>query len=122
MSSKILSIETAVPQNCWSQQEVLKLIKRKLKAPSNVLNLYERFLLDDAIQQRHYACIHPEELIFEDPDSKIRRFQEQALALAVEAFTKVLKTNDLEAKEIDALFISTCTGYLCPGLTSYVIE
>ena len=24
--------------------------------------------------------------------------------------------------EIDALIISTCTGYLCPGLTSYISE
>jgi len=26
------------------------------------------------------------------------------------------------AHDIDALVISTCTGYLCPGLTSYVAE
>ena len=26
------------------------------------------------------------------------------------------------AAEIDAVIISTCTGYLCPGLTSYVSE
>jgi predicted naringenin-chalcone synthase len=25
-------------------------------------------------------------------------------------------------EEIDAVIISTCTGYLCPGLTSYVSE
>ena len=28
----------------------------------------------------------------------------------------------LAAREIDGVVISTCTGYLCPGLTSYVIE
>ena len=26
------------------------------------------------------------------------------------------------AEDIDALLVSTCTGYLCPGLTSYVGE
>ena len=26
------------------------------------------------------------------------------------------------AGDIDAVIISTCTGYLCPGLTSYVTE
>jgi len=33
-----------------------------------------------------------------------------------------LENADCAAKEIDAVLISTCTGYLCPGLTSYVSE
>ena len=28
----------------------------------------------------------------------------------------------MSARDIDAVIISTCTGYLCPGLTSYVSE
>jgi len=28
----------------------------------------------------------------------------------------------MQSREIDAVLISTCTGYLCPGLTSYVNE
>ena len=33
-----------------------------------------------------------------------------------------LQEAGLAAREIDGVVISTCTGYLCPGLTSYVIE
>ena len=32
------------------------------------------------------------------------------------------RTPGIGAQEMDALLISTCTGYLCPGLTSYVSE
>jgi predicted naringenin-chalcone synthase len=35
---------------------------------------------------------------------------------------RALKDADCRAEEIDAVLISTCTGYLCPGLTSYVSE
>jgi alkylresorcinol/alkylpyrone synthase len=28
----------------------------------------------------------------------------------------------LRSKDIDALIVSTCTGYLCPGLSGYVVE
>ena len=33
-----------------------------------------------------------------------------------------MKDANCKADEIDAVLISTCTGYLCPGLTSYVSE
>jgi predicted naringenin-chalcone synthase len=33
-----------------------------------------------------------------------------------------LKDAKCKPGEIDAVLISTCTGYLCPGLTSYVSE
>jgi alkylresorcinol/alkylpyrone synthase len=33
-----------------------------------------------------------------------------------------LRQAGLQPQDIDAVIISTCTGYLCPGLTSYVSE
>ncbi len=38
------------------------------------------------------------------------------------AARRALANASLDAGEIDAVLISTCTGYLCPGLTSYVSE
>jgi alkylresorcinol/alkylpyrone synthase len=42
--------------------------------------------------------------------------------LAAEAAEHALREADQNADTIEAVIISTCTGYLCPGLTSYVTE
>ena len=44
------------------------------------------------------------------------------LSLGSAAGKAALTEAGLAADEIDGLVISTCTGYLCPGLTSYVVE
>src|SRR5206468_10787001 len=56
------------------------------------------------------------------PDALQQRFRDNAPALASNAATKALAAARLSAEQVDALLISTCTGYLCPGLTSYVSE
>jgi len=45
-----------------------------------------------------------------------------APALATDAARRALADADCTPAEIDVVLISTCTGYLCPGLTSYVSE
>ena len=45
-----------------------------------------------------------------------------AKMFATEAAQRALKNADCPPEEIDAVLVSTCTGYLCPGLTSYVSE
>ena len=57
-----------------------------------------------------------------DPDTLHARFLANAPVLASTAGDAALSEADLTAPEIDGLVISTCTGYLCPGLTSYVVE
>ena len=49
-------------------------------------------------------------------------FEQEAPALASAALTQALEKAGLSAGELDALFICTCTGYLCPGVTSHVAE
>jgi len=57
-----------------------------------------------------------------DPDTLHSRFLANAPALGANAGKKALEEAGLAARDIDGLVISTCTGYLCPGLTSYVVE
>jgi alkylresorcinol/alkylpyrone synthase len=57
-----------------------------------------------------------------DPDTLHRRFSTHAPALAAEAGAKALEDASVPPTAIDAVVISTCTGYLCPGLSSYVVE
>lgn len=57
-----------------------------------------------------------------NPDALHGRFEQNASALAAEAGRRALAEAGLAAEKIDAIIISTCTGYLCPGLSSYVSE
>jgi len=56
------------------------------------------------------------------PDVLHRRFADHAPRLATDAAWRALREANRQADDIEAVIISTCTGYLCPGLTSYVAE
>jgi alkylresorcinol/alkylpyrone synthase len=57
-----------------------------------------------------------------DPNTLHRRFAENAPNIASAAARRALEQAAVTSAEIDALLISTCTGYVCPGLTSYVSQ
>ena len=77
---------------------------------------------ENGIDTRCFAMSDLSEAFSLDPDTLHRRFADNAPALASEAARRALARTGKTAGEIDALLISTCTGYLCPGLTSYVSE
>ena len=79
-------------------------------------------LRDNGLSTRHLALGSLAEGFAIDPDTLHRRFATHAPALATEAALEAMRDARIDAGEIDALVISTCTGYLCPGLTSYVAE
>jgi alkylresorcinol/alkylpyrone synthase len=76
----------------------------------------------NGIVTRHLALEKLADAFDLDPDVLHARFVKQAPLLATQAAERALKDADTGADKIDGLIISTCTGYLCPGLTSYVAE
>jgi alkylresorcinol/alkylpyrone synthase len=77
---------------------------------------------ENGIDARRLAVDSIEDAFNIDPNTLSHRFASKAPALASEAGGRALKTAGLEATAIDAVIISTCTGYLCPGLSGYVTE
>jgi predicted naringenin-chalcone synthase len=77
---------------------------------------------DSGIATRHLALNALTEAFDLNPDALHQRFTKTAPALATEAATRALARSGISPREIGGLIISTCTGYLCPGLTSYVSE
>lgn len=45
-----------------------------------------------------------------------------APGLATAAAERALAAAEVAVQDIDAVVVSTCTGYLCPGLSGYVAE
>ena len=77
---------------------------------------------NNGICSRHLAFDQLSEAFIFDPDVLDARFAKHAPAVASQAAERALVDAGLAAGDIDAVIISTCTGYLCPGLTSYVTE
>src|SRR5262245_32976243 len=77
---------------------------------------------DNGIEARRLALDYLDESFEIDPDTLHARFLRHAPALACESAERALVDANLDATDIDAIVVSTCTGYLCPGLSGYVIE
>ncbi len=76
----------------------------------------------NGITTRHLALEKLEDVFEVNPDVLHARFVKHAPLLATQAAERALQDAGTRAEEIDSVVISTCTGYLCPGLTSYVGE
>ena len=77
---------------------------------------------DNGIEARRLAVESLDEVFQIDPNTLARRFLGHAPALAAEAAVRALFQAGLEPGEIGAVVVSTCTGYLCPGLSGHVVE
>ncbi|MDB5852647.1 MAG: Chalcone and stilbene synthase domain protein [Herminiimonas sp.] len=77
---------------------------------------------DNGIESRQLALSSLDEVFHIDPDTLSQRFATHAPQLGCGAAQKSLRSAGLEPDQIDAVVVSTCTGYLCPGLSTYLIE
>ena len=121
----ITGLGTAVPPRSFTQSDCWDALER---ADRPELTPRTRAVLrgilnhDHGIERRSLALDSLDEGFELDPDTLHRRFALHAPALASQAAARALASAGLEAREVDAVIVSTCTGYLCPGLTSYVAE
>lgn len=77
---------------------------------------------DNGIDSRQLALSSLDEVFEIDPDTLARRFAGNAPQLGCGAAVRALRNAGMEPEQIDAVVVSTCTGYLCPGLSTYLIE
>ena len=119
------ALQTAVPERRFTQAECWQALQRVDRPELNarVRSILQGILThDNGIETRALALDSLDEGFDLDPDTLHRRFVTHAPRLASNAGRKALAEAGLEAAGIDAVVVSTCTGYLCPGLSSYVIE
>ncbi len=77
---------------------------------------------DNGIDARWLAVESLDEVFAIDADTLHRRFATHAPRLAAAAGQSALEHATIGHKDIDAVVVTTCTGYLCPALSGYVIE
>ena len=77
---------------------------------------------DNGIEARRLAVDSLAEVFRIDADTLSTRFLVNAPVLASAAAERALAHAGLAAQQIDAIVVSTCTGYVCPGLSGHVVE
>jgi predicted naringenin-chalcone synthase len=120
------ALATAVPAQAYSQAECWNLVdqsssKQRLHKRSRLI-LHSILKGDHGIARRHFAVPDIASVFDLAPDQLNAAFRSAAPALAGTALSAALRQAGIRAEELDALLICTCTGYLCPGVSSYVAE
>jgi predicted naringenin-chalcone synthase len=119
-------IGTATPSTRWTQMQCWDALVASDYLPT--LSQRSQAILRKVLRGNNGICTRS--LAFDrlseafdfDPDVLDARFARHAPAVASDAAARAFDAAGLSARDVDAVIISTCTGYLCPGLTSYVTE
>jgi alkylresorcinol/alkylpyrone synthase len=122
----VSGLGTAAPPTRWTQLQCWEALVASdylstLGARSQAI-LRKVLRGNNGICSRHLAFDHLSEAFAFDPDVLDARFAKHAPVVASQAAARALSDAGLTPGDIDAVIISTCTGYLCPGLSSYVTE
>ena len=122
----LVGIGTATPHARYTKADCLKAFEQsqwmaRLDARAHLIarTVLQR---ENGIDARRLAVGSLAEVFQIDPNTLAQRFLAHAPALAAEAASRALVQSGVAAGDIDALVVSTCTGYLCPGLSGHVAE
>lgn len=123
---KLISVASSFPEYSYTQAECLTAMRG---APFwDELNSRSRWLLekvlsgDSGIEKRHF-CVDSLELAWSrDAQELNQAYEKEAPALAANAVLKALTKAGIDPEKVDALFLCSCTGFLCPGVSSYLAE
>ncbi len=122
-AARIVGLGTANPPLRLSQDEIYRAYVETLPLSDKAKALLKRIFVDNqSIGFRHLGMEALTDTLQESQDDLIARYQKFAVRAAVEAARKALDDAALGPGDVDALVVNTCTGYLCPGLSSYVAE
>lgn len=120
------SIAHAVPGHSYTQEKSWRTLQNSPLASQlrpRSLDLMQRVLTGDSgIATRHFPLADMGEVFDRSASDLNAMFEEIAPALAARALGDALEKAGLNAADLDALILCTCTGYLCPGVTSHVAE
>ena len=121
------SLATSVPprsftqESCWTTMREKGLLE-SLKPGS--AKLLEKVLTNggSGIERRNLALDSIDEAFGHGAEALNLRFEQAAPRLGAESLLEALRKSGKAPTEVDALFVATCTGYLCPGVSSHLAE
>lgn len=123
-SVSIACIDVATPPYVVNQAEALEFLMdhySKILEPKSISKMHKIFT-HPSVLKRHIAVNNIECLVNEDPDMRIARFTYWAVELSAKAVNNAIAQVGLTLDEISGLVVNTCTGYICPGISTYLME
>ncbi|MBN2449915.1 MAG: 3-oxoacyl-ACP synthase, partial [Lentisphaeria bacterium] len=119
---QIRALTTANPTWYVTQAEAFTHYQTLFRLEDGERDLYRRLLLDGPIRGRHIAMDTPGEATETNADALNQRYLKHGRRLGAEAVRRALAEAGVCPSEVGGLVVNSCTGYLCPGLCSYVLE
>lgn len=123
-SAHIASVAVATPPCRLDQAETERLIQHYYKGrlSSRSLSLIKTLFAHPSIKRRSFAVERPEVLVDEDLDARMARFTHWSIELSSQAIRQALTQAGIAIADVEGLVVNTCTGYICPGISTYLIE
>ncbi len=115
-------LATANPPWYVTQAEAYQHYTRLFPMTPAEQELYRRLLLEGPVRGRHVGMDAPEDALETDPDRLVQRYLKFGRSIGADAVRGALAQAGLAPSDIGGLVVNSCTGYLCPGLTSYIAE
>ena len=123
-NAHIAAVAVATPPLSLHQAEAGRYLAERYSVALNSrsLSLMRGLFSNPAIRRRSFALEKPDDLFTEDRDGRIRRFTRWSIDLSAEAIEKALVQAGAARRDVSGLVVNTCTGYICPGISTYLIE
>ncbi len=117
---KILVLGTANPPNRFSQQEIYDLATQYSDFYRNPR--IEHIFLNSDIEYRHLYFDKETFVPTETADELHARYERGSVEISAQAIERCLAKTTWDVEDIDCIIAVSCTGYLCPGLSSLLIK
>lgn len=122
MNIVLKGLGIANPPLYATQEEAYEFFTTSFSLKPDEQDLYRRILLDGKIKGRYLGMDATTDALETDPDLLLARFLTFGRSTAVAAARRALAEAGVEAADIAGLVVNTCTGYLCPGLSSFIAQ
>ena len=123
-SVSIASLGLATPPYSVKQSEAEAFLRNhysKVLEPRSLSKMVKIFA-HPCVLNRYIAVNDLECLVNEDPDTRIDRFTHWAVELSSQAINNALEQAGITTEDVTGLVVNTCTGYICPGISTYLLE
>src|SRR3989337_2102719 len=123
-NTRIAATSVVTPTYSVTQPQAEAFLKKYYsdKLSRKSLKVMHKVFSHPSVLHRHLAVDAIENLVDEHPDIRIARFTKWTVELASQALVKALAQAKLEVSDVTGLVVNTCTGYICPGISTYLIE
>jgi len=122
MTPVIQAVATANPPRYETQETIFRILQSQFALEPAEKNLYERLMVEGRIRGRYLAFPRNEDALETNLDVLTQRFCTFGRQIAAQAAREALAGAGLSPADVGGLVVNTCTGYLCPGLSSYLAE